>query len=298
MGAVPLRPVELAPALRLGLGPGTVWAPAWVAWRTGPGWVGWAPLPPGVSWRRGGGLDPGSANLDLSIGTSWWVFVDERSFLEPRPWRHAYPAARNEWFVHRTRDVTRYGDVDGHAAIRSLPPGDVERALGRAVPRYRVEDLRAPDRKAIDEIERDRVKLYRPEPDRGGAAGRTRPGSSSVPETRAPSPAAVDRAYQKDLRNLDQWKRDERDRLEAIHRKEAKDAAEKASAEELRRRQEAETKALAEQAERQRKALDARYETRKSEAAEAKAAAQRAKAAEKGKAIEKEKARRRKPPGA
>jgi len=30
--------------------PGTIWGPAWVAWRAGDGFVGWAPLPPrGVS---------------------------------------------------------------------------------------------------------------------------------------------------------------------------------------------------------------------------------------------------------
>src|SRR5947207_1936823 len=26
--------------------PGTIWGPAWVAWRSGSGYVGWAPLPP------------------------------------------------------------------------------------------------------------------------------------------------------------------------------------------------------------------------------------------------------------
>lgn len=295
--------------------PGTVWAPAWVAWRSGPGWVGWAPLPPGVSWRVGIGLDLGAVNLNVAIGSTWWVFVDEHRFLEPRPWRHAYPAARNDWFVHRTRDVTRYADVDGHAAIRSLPVGDVERALGHAVPRYRVDDVERSTGARIEAIERDRLKVYRPDPERG-AAGRTRPGTQGRQEepgranppaaTRsAPSPATVDREYQKDLKDLDRWKREQSDRLDAIHRQEAKEAAEKASAEELRRRQAAEARALAAQAESQRKALDARYEKRKDDAAKAQAAADKARAASekakaeaaKAKAAEKkEKAKRRKPP--
>jgi len=277
--------------------PGTVWAPAWVAWRTGPGWIGWAPLPPEVSWRAGIGLDLGAIDLNVSIGTTWWVFVDDRSFLEPRPWRHAYPAARNDWFVHRTRNVTRYEDVDGHAVDRGVPLGDLERSLGRAVPRYRVEEAPAPVGSRSDKLERDRVKVYRPDPERGGAATRTRPGESPrarppADEDRALSPAAVDRAYQKDLRDLDRWQQDQRDRLDAIHRKEAKEAAEKASAEELRRRQEAEDRALAEQVARQRKALDTRHEQRKSDAASAR------KAAEAKASADKAKAKRRKPPGA
>ncbi len=44
--------------------PGTVWAPAWVSWRTGGGYVGWAPLPPGA--------DFGGA---YSVYETSWVFV-------------------------------------------------------------------------------------------------------------------------------------------------------------------------------------------------------------------------------
>src|SRR5688572_30658811 len=48
--------------------PGDVWAPAWVAWRTGPGLIGW------------GALGPTSAAY-VSLGG--WVFVDESRFLVP-----------------------------------------------------------------------------------------------------------------------------------------------------------------------------------------------------------------------
>jgi hypothetical protein len=49
--------------------PGTLWGPAWVAWRSGRDYVGWAPLPP-----RG-------VHLGRPIGTrSPWRFVSARSF--------------------------------------------------------------------------------------------------------------------------------------------------------------------------------------------------------------------------
>lgn len=143
--------------------PDRVWAPAWVTWRYGPGWVGWAPLPPGVSWRVGVGLSPGDVDLDLVVGTDGWVFVPERDFLDRRPLRRAEPLSRNPELLRRTRDVTRYEARDGRVLDRGLPVEDVERALQRAVPRYRVEDLKAPA-KASARVERDRVRVYRPEP--------------------------------------------------------------------------------------------------------------------------------------
>jgi hypothetical protein len=44
--------------------PGTTWAPAWVAWRTGGAYAGWAPLPPGAEF---GGA--------YNVYDTSWVFV-------------------------------------------------------------------------------------------------------------------------------------------------------------------------------------------------------------------------------
>lgn len=49
--------------------PGTVWAPAWVSWRSGGGYLGWAPLPPGAFF---GGA--------YSIYDTAWVFVSSSRF--------------------------------------------------------------------------------------------------------------------------------------------------------------------------------------------------------------------------
>jgi len=145
--------------------PGRTWAPAWVVWRHGPGWVGWAPLPPGVEWRAGVGLWLGDVNLDMAIGASWWVFVGERDFLEHRPLRRAVPVTRNPEILRRTRDVTRYDPVGDRVVDRGLPVEEVERAVGRAVPEYKVRELPEPPQ-AKERIDRDRVRVYRPEPSR------------------------------------------------------------------------------------------------------------------------------------
>lgn len=159
--------------------PGRVWAPAWVAWRHGPGWLGWAPLPPGVEWRLGVGLWFGDVDLDLAIGANWWVFVAERDFLEPRPLRRAVPVARNPEILRQTRDVTRYEELGERVAVRSVPVEEIEGRTRRAVPRYEVEDLAAPPRRA-EPADHGRVRIYRPEP-------------SARPPAREPEPAAEER---------------------------------------------------------------------------------------------------------
>lgn len=146
--------------------PGRVWAPAWVVWRYGPGWVGWAPLPPGVEWRVGVGLWLGDVDLDLAIGSHWWVFVAERDFLEPRPLRRAVPMIRNPELLRQTRDVTRYEELADRVAVRGVPVEEIERSVGRAVSRREVEDLTAPPPQATEPVEQDRVRIYRPEPTR------------------------------------------------------------------------------------------------------------------------------------
>lgn len=143
--------------------PGRDWAPAWVAWRHGSGWIGWAPLPPGVEWRAGVGLWFGDVDLDLAIVADWWVFVPERDFPPSHAVRLAVPLDRNPEILRQTRDVTRYEPDGGRVAVRSLPVEEVERSVGRAVPRYRVKDVGVPPPRD-EAVERDRVRVYRPEP--------------------------------------------------------------------------------------------------------------------------------------
>jgi len=142
--------------------PGREWAPAWVSWRTGGGYVGWAPLPPEYRWQAGVGLSAGNFDLDLHIGPSQYVFVPERHFFDSGIYRQALPYARNGTFVNVTRNVTRYDSVGGRVVDRGISVGEVERASGRRVPRYRVEDDGTAAARRRPVVERDRVRIFRP----------------------------------------------------------------------------------------------------------------------------------------
>src|SRR5690606_22612599 len=98
--------------------------------------------------------------------------------------RLAVPLDRNQEILRQTRDVTRYEPDRGRVAVRSLPVEDVERRVGRAVPRYRVQDVREPPPRD-EAIERDRVRVYRPEP--------TRRPPPSAPPARVPRKAVPKR---------------------------------------------------------------------------------------------------------
>jgi hypothetical protein len=131
----------------------------------------------------------GGVDLDLAVGSDWWVFVPERDFLDRRPLRRAVPVPRNREILRQTRDVTRY-EARGDRGVldRGVPVEEIERTLKKAVPRYEVEDLKAPSRPS-SRVERDRVRVYRPEPSRKPPAKEppTRQPRKAVP--RKPPPA-------------------------------------------------------------------------------------------------------------
>lgn len=140
--------------------PGKVWAPSWVAWRSGPGWIGWAPLPPDAHWRIGIGLDLGHLDLGVAIVERGWSFVEERHFLDERLRRRLAPVDHNREILDRTRDRTRYEEHEHRVAVRSFEPEEIEELAG-TVRRYRIEDLDRPPRREV--VDGGAVRIYRPE---------------------------------------------------------------------------------------------------------------------------------------
>jgi len=139
--------------------PGTVWAPAWVAWRHGPGWVGWAPLPPHVALPPGGVI----THVEV-IPPFWFAFVEERWLV--RPYIHTYIAlpARNVTLIHVTQNVTHYVVVHKRVVNRCIPVQRIERVTAQRVPRLRVverEDSARVRRAEVKDHERE-VVVYRP----------------------------------------------------------------------------------------------------------------------------------------
>jgi hypothetical protein len=279
--------------------PGRVWAPAWVAWRSGHGWIGWAPLPPAARWQAGIGLDLGGVNLSLSIVQHGWSFVGERDFLDAHVWRRLEPLPRNAYRLRETEDRTRYEEVDRRVAGRGIGVEEIERHSG-PVRRYRVEDVEKPPPPSPP------GGAARTRPDfREGEAGRppTRPGATPGAAAAAPQPPPSadkeppERRATREARELTTWEQQQRQRLEQEQQQELrKPLPPGETAVERDRRQQEERRTLQKDVEREKQLLENRKDRRTKEAQEAKQAKQAKEAKEKGKAEEKQ-PKPRKPPG-
>ncbi|HEY7491583.1 MAG TPA: DUF6600 domain-containing protein, partial [Candidatus Tectomicrobia bacterium] len=122
--------------------PGTVWGPAWVAWRHSPGWVGWAPLPPRVGFHANIGL--GAADIHIDIAPSWFCFVEERHILAPRVHTFITPPTRNVQLVHITQNVTNYTVINNRIVDRSIDVKHVEKVIHRPVVMHRIVETDSP----------------------------------------------------------------------------------------------------------------------------------------------------------
>lgn len=115
--------------------PGTVWGPAWVAWRESEDAIGWAPLPPDAEWVPDRGIVYRSGYyLDNPRYAAMWVFVAASVLLAPRVWRHFHPPSRSVWYFGRSRVVTTYRYDNRRVFNRGIDPRFVERRIGRPVP--------------------------------------------------------------------------------------------------------------------------------------------------------------------
>lgn len=118
--------------------PGTVWAPAWVAWRYGGGYVGWAALPPAVGFAVGVGVRFGGVDLGIAIAPTYYSFVPERSILAPRLAGTFAPPSRCAALVGTTTNVTNYSVVGNRVVNTGVPVASIERATGQPVPRMAI----------------------------------------------------------------------------------------------------------------------------------------------------------------
>lgn len=244
--------------------PGRVWAPAWVAWRSGDGWIGWAPLPPGVNWRVGVGLDLGGVDLNVSISSFGWCFVEEPRFLDTRIHRYVAPPARNVTLTRITHDVTHYTEVNHQVAVRSIEAERMQRVVGRPITPAPIQDLPQPPATRSERVDREGIRVYRPP-------------VAQTPSAREPSPpqaapeARESRAdYERQVRDLERWAQEQQEKLDQTQRRETRQPPEGVPPQEVRERQEAEQKALRDQVKQQREVLDNREKQRQDSAAERK----------------------------
>lgn len=141
--------------------PGTVWAPAWVAWREADDCIGWAPLPPQVGWSVSVGLTFGNYRTS-SIPYDRWCFVDRYRFDSRDVSRIVYPVSRNEVVFRRSSDATRFRSRDGSPFNEGIRIANLERTMGRQIPRMRVRAVDSPERGQGRQLDARTVGFFRP----------------------------------------------------------------------------------------------------------------------------------------
>jgi hypothetical protein len=237
--------------------PGTVWGPAWVAWRAGDDWVGWAPLPPTATWSASVGLQFGDVDR---IAPSQWCFVENRYLVGTNVRSKVVNVARNVSIVDRTRDVTRVGVRDGRPMNQAIDVDTIQRTTGRPVKRVQVVDVGAGERRHGDRVRHGRVEFYRPAIRESDLRAQP-PAELRAREANA-TPDALRKQREKDRRRLEQALAKERKQLEREHDRERVVVSPKGSVEEVRRRHADERLAFERHAAEQRQVVEERYQKR------------------------------------
>jgi hypothetical protein len=173
--------------------PGTVWAPSWVVFRTGPDYIGWCPVPPRYTVTASFRFDEPRSDL--------FVFVSSRDFLSPRIRTAVVPDNRRTTIINNTQIVNNITIENNIVVNRGPDVATVERASGRQVRRYRIEEVAkvAPGRT----VDREQLKVDR----RGGRELRaTEPVTRDTPS----GPKASGREDRVDPRDAAESRRDDR----------------------------------------------------------------------------------------
>ncbi len=131
--------------------PGTVWAPAWVVWYSGPGYIGWAPRPP---------------VYEGSIPPQHCIFVRSGQFLNPHINNVVLRPSMNFFIMRRARPITVVRTIRGHPFYRGPSVRFVERFTGRRVRRLHLiqynTNPRAAGLQQVNRIKGRQYYVYRP----------------------------------------------------------------------------------------------------------------------------------------
>jgi hypothetical protein len=120
--------------------PGTVWGPAWVAWRSSDTYMGWAPILPGVEFRAG--MD--FAALSIRIPGSSWIFIGGAHFLDPEIRANVLPIERNVTIVNYTTAHDNFSFRGNRLVNEGVGIDTVRRVTRRDVTRFSLQDSPQP----------------------------------------------------------------------------------------------------------------------------------------------------------
>jgi hypothetical protein len=120
--------------------PGTVWAPAWVDWRSSTDYIGWYPLPPTyvVIYNRWYPCD---------CKPHWWIFIRASDFGRDDQRRHYIPSGQTDDAIRSTQESHKYIPAKGgHAYIAGPPLEVLENNTGRIYKPADIQEAAAPAR--------------------------------------------------------------------------------------------------------------------------------------------------------
>ena len=96
--------------------PNTVWAPAWVTWRSSNAYCGWAPLPPFTAYQAGIGFvyrgNQVAVGFDFGLAANCFTFVSIGHFCEPHPRYYCVPHTQVAQIYGQTAIINNYGHHD------------------------------------------------------------------------------------------------------------------------------------------------------------------------------------------
>jgi hypothetical protein len=131
--------------------PGTVWAPAWVSWRSGGGQYGWAPLGPnfntGVNIGRGG----------YRVPDMYWNFIPYNNIYYNNYPRYNY--GRNRIYIQNTVIINNTYVSNNRTYYTGPRAEEVRRATNQNVTVYNVNRSSRPGASGIDN---NSVNIYSP----------------------------------------------------------------------------------------------------------------------------------------
>jgi hypothetical protein len=142
--------------------PGTVWGPAWVAWRHNDQYIGWAPLPYEAEWHEDGGFRSSGFNIEVGIGWSRWSFVATQHFGDPGIHLYIENSARNVTYLNRTRNITNYTVVNHQIYNNVINVAEIERTSHRRIEHYNIVESRSQRDVGISRANPQQYHVYRP----------------------------------------------------------------------------------------------------------------------------------------
>ena len=116
--------------------PGTVWAPAWVAWRVGGEHIGWAPLPPDPHYHPASVVIVEERHFSLDF-----VFVRGGHFCEPARPALFVPREQHVNIVNQTTNITQVNVVNNTVINNGPQITQVQKIVNKPVNVVRVKDV-------------------------------------------------------------------------------------------------------------------------------------------------------------